>query len=251
MSYNDYHMTLTVLLAANLELFLLIGQSNMAGRGQVEPADREPIPRVLALGKDGEWAPAVEPVHFDKPYAGSGLARSFAKTLAEANPAASIGLIPCAVGGTGLSEWKPGGKLYSDALERARIAMKSGRLRAILWHQGESDSGDEKLAGTYRERWSEWIRSLRQDLGDPDVPVIVGQLGEFFAKENGGNSPFARVVNEQLAVIPLYVRHTAFVSSAGLTHKGDRVHFDRTSLRELGRRYALAYLSLDPEWAAK
>jgi hypothetical protein len=41
------------------------------------------------------------------------------------------------------------------------------------------------------------------------------------------------------------------VSSSGLTHKGDELHFDARSLREFGRRFGLAYLSLDAEWAKK
>jgi len=45
----------------------------------------------------------------------------------------------------------------------------------------------------------------------------------------------AAVVNEQLALIPLRVPHTAFVSSAGLTDKGDQVHFNTSSLHEFGR----------------
>ncbi|MDA1230820.1 MAG: hypothetical protein O2856_08600 [Planctomycetota bacterium] len=36
-------------------LFLLIGQSNMAGRGVVEDADKVVNPRVLMLNKKGQW----------------------------------------------------------------------------------------------------------------------------------------------------------------------------------------------------
>src|SRR5438477_13185158 len=85
----------------DLQLFMLIGQSNMAGRGRIEAADREPIPRVLMLNKELEWVPAVDPVHFDKPdIAGVGIARTFGRVLAAANPSATVGLIPAAVGGT-------------------------------------------------------------------------------------------------------------------------------------------------------
>jgi len=223
----------------------------MAGRGEIEAQDRVPIPRAFALNRELRWMPAVEPVHFDRPYVGSGLARPFAQTLLAANFSASIGLVPCAVGGTGLNLWTPGGELYKNAIARMRVALKSGRLRAILWHQGESDTGSEELARSYRERWTRLIESLRHDLGVPDVPVLVGQLGEFIYPEMGGSSVYARVVNEQLALIPLYVPKTAFVSAAGLMHKGDRVHFDRASLNEFGRRFALAYLTLDPGWTRR
>jgi hypothetical protein len=227
----------------DLQLFLLIGQSNMAGRGAVEAEDLEPIPGVFALKEDLEWAPAVDPLHFDKPdIAGVGIGRSFARTLLAAQPGAAIGLIPAAFGGTSLDEWKPDGKLYADAVRRARAAMQSGKLRGILWHQGESDTGKEALARSYRERFQAMIARLRADLGAAEVPVVVGELGEFHA---GG---FDAVVNEQLAILPLKVPRSAFVSSAGLTDKGDKTHFDTKSLHEFGRRYALAFMSLDAGW---
>jgi hypothetical protein len=229
----------------NLRIFLLIGQSNMAGRGPIEPQDREPIPRVLMLNKAMEWVPAIDPMHFDKPEViGVGIGRSFARSLAQANPSLTIGLIPAAFGGTSLDEWKPDGKLYKNAVERTKFAMKSGTLSGILWHQGEADSNDEAKASSYRDRWSVFIQTLREDLGAPAVPVVVGELGEYL------KSPYSKIVNEQLAIVPLTVPHTAFASSSGFSHKGDNVHFDSPSLREFGRRYALAFLSLDPSWNA-
>jgi hypothetical protein len=231
------------------QLFLLIGQSNMAGRGKVEAVDRVPIPRVLMLNKELEWVPAIDPVHFDRPVAGVGIARTFGRVLADANPSATIGLIPAAVGGTSLDEWKPDGKLYNDAVRRARAAMKSGRLRGILWHQGEGDCTAE-LAPTYRDRFASFIARLRADLDAADVPVVVGELGEYLMKP-GDRHVYARAVNEQLALIPLKVPHSGFVSSAGLQPKEDGVHFDTPSAREFGRRYALAFLALDPSWAPR
>jgi hypothetical protein len=227
-----------------LELFLLIGQSNMAGRGVVEDQDKQPIAGVWMLDKELEWKPAVDPMHFDKPaIIGAGLGRSFARTLLRLEPNAQIGLIPAAFGGTSLEEWAPGGKLFNDAVARTKAALKSGRLRGILWHQGEADSSEAGKATSYSERWVRFITALRSEVGD--VPVVVGQLGEFFGKK--GES-LAGVVNDQLASLPRKASRVAFVSSEGLTHKGDDVHFDSPSLREFGRRYAHAYLQLDAKW---
>jgi hypothetical protein len=234
------------LLAQEKQLFLLIGQSNMAGRGGVEPQDQEVIPQICMLTKDLAWAPAVDPLHFDKPaIAGVGLGRTFAKTLLHASRTASIGLIPAAFGGTSLDEWKPGDKLYTDAVRRAKEAMKSGKLRGILWHQGEADAGTEEHVATYRTRFASLIQHLREDLNAPDIPVVVGELGEF------QKGKFTRQLNEQLALIPFVVPHSAFASSAGLTDKGDSTHFNSPSAREFGRRYALAFLSLDPRWDSR
>lgn len=216
----------------------------MAGRGKIEPQDIEPIPGVLMLNKEKAWVPAIDPVHFDRPaIAGVGIPRSFAKVLLKANPSLKIGLIPAAVGGTSLDEWKPEGELYRNALERARFALKSGKLRGILWHQGEGDSAKEALAKSYQERFAAMIHQLRQDLQAPDLPVVIGELGEFH------RTSFNDFLNQELALMPFKVPHCAFVSSAGLTDKGDGTHFDAPSAREFGRRYGLAFLSLDPTWA--
>jgi len=225
------------------DLFLLIGQSNMAGRGVLEPQDQKPLVGVFTFNKEKTWAPAIDPLHFDKPnLPGVGLGRSFASFLIAQKVATSIGLIPAAFGGSALEEWTPGSPHYVNAVARARAALaragKGARLRGILWHQGEADSKSEDIATTYRTRFAAMIDQLRKDLDAENVPVVVGQLGEFFA------GPFAKTVNEQLAMVPLSVRLSGFVSSQGLKHKGDDVHFDAPALRELGRRYALAWLAL-------
>ncbi len=131
----------------NFHLFLLAGQSNMAGRGKVAAEDKVAHPRVLVLAKDGKWRPAVDPLHWDKGSAGVGLGRAFAIALAENNDKVTIGLIPAACGGSPISTWTSGGyhgqtksHPYDDAIARARRARQDGTLKGILWHQGESDS---------------------------------------------------------------------------------------------------------------
>jgi hypothetical protein len=228
-------------------LFLLIGQSNMAGRGVVEEKDRKPHPRVLMLNKAGEWVPAVDPLHFDKPVAGTGLGKTFGVEIAEANPGIVIGLTPCAVGGSPIDSWRPGefypptkSHPWDDAIRRAKLAMKSGVLKGILWHQGESDSKDT-LAATYEAKLHDLIARLRRELGASEVPFIAGQMGQF------PDQPWDdahRQVDKAHRDLPAKVPQTAFVSSAGLQHRGDKVHFDSASCREFGRRYAEAFIKL-------
>jgi hypothetical protein len=220
----------------DLQVFLLIGQSNMAGRGVVEPRDQATNPRIFMLDKAGQWVPAKDPLHFDKPaIAGVGLGSEFARVLAERDPAAKIGLVPCAFGGTSLDQWAPGGKLYTDAVARTRIALQNGKLAGILWHQGEADSAPEKVA-TYGERFATMIAALRQELQAPEVPVIIGELGHFLAAA----APF----NAALPAVAARVPRCALVTAEALAHKGDKVHFDSPGLRTFGQRYAAAYLAL-------
>jgi hypothetical protein len=229
-------------------LYLLAGQSNMAGRGQVEEQDTQPHPRVFALNQEGQWQPAVEPLHFDKPnIVGVGPGFAFGKAMAEYKKNVRIGLIPCAAGGSPIASWTEGGyhdqtksHPYDDALRRARIAMQSGVIKGIIWHQGESDSKLE-LTKVYQAKLEELIAKFRRELGDDDLPFVVGKLGDFYVARN----PNAQTINEILEKIPLTVKNTAYVDTTGLTPKDDLVHFDAKSERELGRRYAEQIIKLE------
>ena len=229
-------------------VFLLAGQSNMAGRGAMSPADKVPHARVLMLNKDDEWVAAVDPMHFDKPdIVGVGLGRSFALALAERDPSITIGLVPAAVGGSPIDAWQPGAyyeptksRPWDDALRRARVATQAGTLKGILWHQGESDSTPE-LAPAYAARLAALVARFRDELAAPEVPFVLGQLGRFADAPWDASREQVDAAQRSLAQ---KVARVAFVSSEGLSHKGDKVHFDSDSLRALGRRYADAYLNL-------
>lgn len=224
-------------------LYLLVGQSNMAGRGKVTEEDRKSSPRVLMLTKERKWVPAVDPLHFDKPIAGVGLGRSFAKEMAGEDEGTTIGLIPCAVGGSPIQAWEPGGyhpstktHPWDDMLPRAKTAMEAGSLKGILWHQGESDSKEE-LAKKYEERLHALVARFRKELKSPQVPFVAGQMGNW--PERPWNE-WKKMVDAAHRSLPDKVDKTAFVSSEGLQHR-DEVHFDRASYLEFGKRYAEAF----------
>ena len=92
---------------------LLIGQSNMAGRGylyEVTPIYNENI----FMLRNGRWQMMTEPIHFDRSVAGAGPAASFAQAWCSANKDEQIGLIPCAEGGTCIDEWDRNCLLYTS-----------------------------------------------------------------------------------------------------------------------------------------
>ncbi len=224
----------------DFHLYLLIGQSNMAGRGVVPP-DQKPHPRVLKLDKENKWVPSTEPLHFDKPIAGAALGTSFAATMAETAPEPIvIGLIPCAVGGTPLSRWEKDGDLWKQALARLEVARQHGTLKGILWHQGEADS-TTSLAPTYGKRLAAMVSDLRTQISSPNMPFVAGHLGTFIVESNPNGTPnLWRKINEEIDSLPSNVPHAAVVPSEGLGHKGDRLHFDTAALRDFGKRYAEA-----------
>lgn len=232
------------------DLFLLIGQSNMAGRAPVTDADRAADSRVLVFNQLDQWYSQGEPIHFDQPgRTGVGPAFAFAKLYADKNPSTTVGLIPCAFGGTSLAKWSPTSKstqyyppdnLYNNAVRRARLAMQAGTLKGILWLQGESDSTPQ-LAPTYAATLAQLVAQLRADLGTPDVPFIAGEIGYF----NYSKHPDAQTVNQQIDSLPTLIPHSGIVSAGDLKDKGDHLHFDNASQKILAGRFLEIYLKVE------
>jgi acetyl esterase/lipase len=225
-----------------LDIYLLIGQSNMAGRGTVEEQDRVPNPSVLTFTKENKWISAVDPLHFDKSTAGVGPGRTFGVAMAARNSAVTIGLVPCAVGGTSILVWKPGAydektdtHPYDDMMKRIKIARERGVLKGILWHQGSTDASTLGLDRGYQKELIELIQRLRKDMDTPQVPFIIGQMGQFEAKSWTGGR---KNVDSAHRTVPYILPNVGFVSSDGLTDRGDKIHFDSASARLLGKRYA-------------
>jgi hypothetical protein len=219
----------------DFHLYLLIGQSNMAGRGNVDDESKTAHPRVLMLNKAKEWVPATDPMHFDKPAAAVGPGLAFGKLMAEQNPKVRIGLIPCAVGGSAIRAWMPGAEdkatkthPYDDMLERAKAALKTGELKGILWHQGESDL---KNPG-YGKDLTELVERLRKDLAAPNVPFIASELSPLNPKTADAVAEFNKIVHG--LNFPGY----AWISGEGLEDRGDKLHYNTASARTLGKRYA-------------
>lgn len=225
-----------------LNIFLLIGQSNMAGRGGLSDVIELIHPQVFMF-RGGCWVNAVEPLHSDKPeIAGIGQGMSFAVELIERTELTPIGLEPCAFGGTPLSRWMPMADLYENVVFIAQIAMENGELAGILWHQGESDSGNYDDAVSYGERFQDMICSLRLELSAERVPVLSGGLGDFL--RNRENSDFFELMNQWLRDLESNVPGYGFVSADKLHDRGDFLHFSSVSLRELELRYARRFLDL-------
>ena len=231
----------------DFQLFLLAGQSNMAGRGKQDEESRKTDPRILALNKKREWQVAADPLHWDKSAAGTGLARPFAAVIAGKNPGATIGLIPTACGGSPIDTWQPGkhwsqtnSDPWDDSIAAAKVAMKDGTLKAILWHQGESDS-NAKEAPLYKEKLKDLIERFRKELGDPELPFIIGQLGRFPAKPWDANR---EAVDAAQQAVAKEMKNVRFVPVPDPKSIGDNLHFDTPTLRIMGKAYADAYLDI-------
>ena len=224
--------------------FLMIGQSNMAGRGdfgEVEPINND---RCYML-RMGRWQRMSEPINVDRDvlnirfHSGVCLAASFADEVSNYKNC-KVGLIPCADGGTSIRQWQPGEILFDHAVMMAKLAMRTSKLGGIIWHQGESDCRGIYEPEKYRERFLRTMTELRKELNAEHLPLIVGEISENISKDwDAKDYPvkFNKLLHELAAELP----NCKVVATTDLILKDDGIHFNSASLRELGRRYFEKY----------
>jgi hypothetical protein len=234
--------------AEQLDLYLLMGQSNMKGRG-IMPDEPKHDPRIVMMHlKDDSWYLARHPLHLagdaktfaghDNAGVGPGLA--FAETLVAQNPKVALGLVPCAIGGSSINLWQKGAKLYVEALRRAKLAQQTAapvkaRIRGVLWLQGEANANAAGLAG-YEAKLLKLIDDLRAELALPDLPFIACTIGEM---GDAARLADKTAMNRLLLALPAKRANTACVDARDLkTHIGDNVHFDTPAQNEIGKRFA-------------
>ncbi len=224
-------------------VFIMAGQSNMAGRGQVEPQDTLVNKRVLTINAAGQLVYAKEPFHFYEPTrAGLDCGYAFANRLLKQIPAnISVLMIPTAIGGSSVSQWigdsvYRGVKLFSNFREKIAWAKQYGDIKAVLWHQGESDANKRSIP-LYHDRLQTLFTAFRNTAGDEQLPVLIGELGAY------SNDPESwQAINRVIQGYPSTDKRTTVTSTSDLAHKGDTVHFNTEGQRLMGERFAEAYL---------
>lgn len=242
-----------------LSLFILAGQSNMSGRGDV-PASQVADPRIFVFGNDYRWRVALEPIDGsagqvdevsrdggpDSAMFGPSLA--FARALREQKSDTVIGLIPCAKGDSSIDEWQRNlsdNKLYGSCIKRARAASVMGKITGLLFFQGEADAvdpsrypGKRRSAIDYAGKFSTFVHDLREDLAAPQLPVIFAQIGTHKAPKDFVNW---EIIKEQQAMVKLPC--ASMITTDDLPLR-DGVHFTTESYRTIGERFANAFLNV-------
>ncbi len=237
----------------NFHVFILMGQSNMSGYGALQDTDTIPVQRVLKIPTvyEGEiyWEPASHPLHNRLVSDRFGLGLTFAKQYLKENDV-TVGLIPLGYGGAGIDSLMKGSNVYNDFLNKLEFAGKHGDIKGVLWHQGESDTVDEEKANSYGKKLHKLIQDVRSDVGNDELPFIVGNLAEFYGTGHDHNAPerVKRInkVKDVLRNVPQKIKHTGFVESTGCTSIDlHNVHFDRESYIVLGQRYFEAFVKIN------
>lgn len=228
----------------NTWVFIMAGQSNMAGRGQVGPEDTIPDPRILTINAAGQIIQAKEPLNIYEPtMAGLDCGISFARTILKDCPAdVTILLIHTAVGGSSIKKWIDDSvhrevSLLSNFNQKAALARKYGKVKGILWHQGEADANAKGIP-VYENNLGILFTKFRRATKQKNLPIIMGELGSF--SKNAAQQ--FKTINEIMVGYTKKDLFTAVISTADLNHKGDNLHFNAAGQREMGIRYANAFI---------
>jgi alpha-L-fucosidase 2 len=210
-----------------------------------------------ALGREqGNWYPAVPPLC--RPNSGMSPADSFGRALVAALPADHrVGVVNVSVGGCKIELFDPtnfpdyvttapawmksalnayGGNPYQRLVDMGRLAQKSGVIRGILLHQGESNVGDPAWSAKVKSVYERLLADL--GLSAAEVPLLVGGLVP--ADQQGKCAS----MNAVIADLPKSIPTAHFVSSDGCEAVSDHLHFSPAGYRELGKRYAATMLPL-------
>ena len=225
------------------DVFLLIGQSNMAGRGYMIEGDELPFnENVFLLNDKGEIEPAANPlnkystIRKDIKMQRIGPGFGFSKKVAE-KTGRKILLVVNARGGSNIKDWKTDAEkgYYAEAVKRTKHALThNGKLKAILWHQGESNCTDLN----YMEVLADMVTNMRKDLNARKVPFIAGEIAYWKTEYEG--------FNERISHISEYISKAACISAENCSMLIDEndPHFSRDAQIVLGERYADAVLRI-------
>lgn len=257
------------------DLWLLAGQSNMEGVGNLVDVE-QPNPRIRSFSQSDHWDLATEPLHqlanatdrvhwrkdtdgnpvklegqeleayVAKRKKGAGLGLPFAKEML-ARTGVPIGLIPCAHGGTSMDQWDPelknqiGVSLYGATYRR--FLAVGGRIRGVLWYQGESDA-NPKVVGAFPEKFEKLIAAFRKDFLQPELPFYYVQIGRHVSFTNQAEWD---AVQEAQRKIESRVPKIGMVSSVDLS-LDDGIHISTQDHKRLALRLAnLVTHDLHPE----
>jgi hypothetical protein len=256
------------------EIFLVAGQSNSANHGDGKQKPKSPL--VVAFG-NGRWQPAGDP----EPGA-SGRGGSFMPAFGDAMVEkfkVPVALVPLGVGSTSVREWLPKGDEVAapcdtgrnlvcvasnrwlctgelfDHITQAEILLGANGFRAVLWHQGESDSHeppDRQISPEQYRQYLQRIIEASRTAAGWRVPWFVAQASYHNPDDQG--SPELRAAQKSLAAdgIALAGPNTDSLGPEYRQNNGRGVHFNPAGLQKHAQMWADAVSPwLDQQLAGK
>ncbi len=238
----------TSLNQSNELVFILAGQSNMAGHGTTAklPAAYRRTPANVKFYFNGYPAQMSRFARF-------GPEVGFAHALSRRFPHKTIKLIKFAVGGTSMFAWDPNwrigraretrnasaGPLFKKLIKTVRrhTSVKGVKFAGVLWMQGETDARYPNAARTYAQNLSRFVRALRKELHSPSLAFFMGEVDppvKFF--------PYRDMVRKAQRRSTASIRNSRLISTKGLTKRNDHLHYNAAGQLALGMRFAKAFI---------
>ena len=214
--------------------FVLVGQSNMVGHGSL-PLVQSASGNIFKWDNSA-WVTGIEPVHYGE----FGPSMSFALELMRLKNDANykIGLIPCAKGGSSITEWQKGQTFYTECLNKVKAVQANGAIiEGMLMSQGEADSQTKQAANAWGGLVIQFAKDFRSDYGNIHTPFIFAQLGY---DPHIVKYPYWKYLHDlQPAILSGHGNYRMIVTD-DLSKNSDKIHFNRDSQVTIGQRFARA-----------
>ena len=257
-----------------LYIFILAGQSNMAGRGDAaslpsefsRPSENIRYHWVCSFGADrgppfsaggayiSEGWVQLEACqkHPSTPGKHFGPEIAFGQRLQELLPNETIGIIKHGRGGSRLAtDWLGSDgddrQFYAAMMTQVKKALKAldeegtrYRIGGFVWMQGEGDTTHQEYAEAYEQNMRTLLHKIRRDLNAPQLPVVIGRIGDGHVNSKMIYPEIVRMAQKDVADRDPW---TTLVDTDDLP-LGDSVHYDTRGLLELGKRFADALIGL-------
>ncbi|WP_295683836.1 sialate O-acetylesterase [uncultured Fibrobacter sp.] len=258
----------------NFHIYIAYGQSNMAGNGDIVPAeDQATDPKnFLMLAshnanasqrsgkttqsiKTGEWYPAIPPMFH--PTENLSPADYFGRAMVDSLPGVTVGIIPVAIGAVAIKAFdKDQYKAYFSSAESyiqnwardydsnpyqrivdlGKKAKEVGVIKGFIFHQGETDGSGTEWQNAVYKTYKDIVDALGLD--ENEVAFVAGEL-----LQEGNNCCGGK--NGGIAQLKSKFKKFGLASSKGLQGNGrDPYHFGRAGVIELGKRYCSEMLKL-------
>ena len=264
----------------NFHIYIAYGQSNMAGNGDIVPAEdqaKDPKNFIMLAShtanassrsgstkqsiETGKWYPAIPPMFhaFEK----LSPADYFGRAMVDSLPGVTVGIIPVAIGAVAIKAFdKDQYKAYFSSaasyiqswakdydsnpyqriVDLGKKAKEVGVIKGFIFHQGETDGAGSDWQNAVYKTYKDFITAL--ELDENEVPFVAGEMMND-PTGNSGQGSCCSSKNAGIAQLKSKFKKFGLASSQGLKGNGkDPYHFGREGVIELGRRYCSEMLKL-------
>ncbi len=258
----------------NFHIYIAYGQSNMAGNGEIVPAEDQATDpknflmiashnanasqrsgRTTQSIETGKWYPAIPPMFH--PTENLSPADYFGRAMVDSLPGVTVGIIPVAIGAVAIKAFDKDqyqayfnsaesyiknwardydSNPYQRIVDLGKKAKEVGVIKGFIFHQGETDGSGTEWQNTVYKTYKDIVNAL--ELDENEVAFVAGEM-----LQEGNNCCSSK--NGGIAQLKSKFKKFGLASSKGLQGNGkDPYHFGRAGVIELGKRYCSEMLKL-------